>query len=284
MSQTANRSTCPSLYDTAWISRASAMAPSGSWARDVIETLSGSGGAYLGTLRTWYDCYPVASAWLKNALESFANPDHLGAVNELVWWEFMRLVNWSAQVLPRGTQKRPDFQVLRPAEFYIEVTTLNISDADKKAFSAGRTVGLNHSDSMERTLRKITDEKLDQIQFGAAQGRASVMVMFDYTLWSSFATHFYLALADRLLGADMVFRILPSDLSAIAYIERKVFDGRVALTVNRSAVCHNPEASHKIPTDVFRMFRQYSMGPVETPPIHSLADQNGWMWVKARQA
>ena len=124
------------VFDESWLTGARAkksLAPS--WAHEVMEALATTGGIYLGTLRLWFDRFPLNSNKqqhaLKTRLESFNNEDHLGAVNELAWWVFMQRIGLQSLPVPTSSAPRPDFQVKTSIDFFVEVSTLNISKSDK---------------------------------------------------------------------------------------------------------------------------------------------------------
>jgi len=111
------------VFDESWLTIAraqSSLAPA-SWAQDVMEYLATTGGMYLGTLRQWFDGFPLNSKrqkqQLKRRLESFNNDTHRGAVNELVWWVFMQRIGLQSSPVPESSGPRPDFQVQTPVLF-----------------------------------------------------------------------------------------------------------------------------------------------------------------------
>lgn len=281
--QVTNLTTKPPLFGDNWTSHVSTQAPKRSWAYQVMKSAD-AGNVYLNTLRTWYYRFPRTSKTsieLKNRLESLRNEDHLGAVNELFWWECMKLFNWSAEPVVGRKHKRPDFKVTSPAYFFCEVTTLNISGRDRDDLSEGHGVGLNEEQTrtIDRLFLKILEEKLEQIQCGASEKKPNSLVLFDHTVWSQLGTEFYLKLAFHLLGEQMGFARLPRELSAIVYIERRVMAGRLGMSEQRAAVYHNPFAQIKIPPNVFQMIRQYDLELVEVPRIPSPTALDGWIWV-----
>jgi len=267
-----------SLIDSAWLSKAK-QAPHNSWAYEVLTNLIGPGGTYLNTLRTWFARFPKNSAEIANQLESLATPDHLGAVNEIFWWEWMKRFNWTAEPVIGRKSKRPDFHISIPSDFYCEVTTQNISAEVEENLSSRHAIDLNdeRTRTIERLLIKARDEKLTQIQFGATRQKPTALVLFDYTFWSNFGVPFQ-ELA-KYLGPLQGFRKLPSELSAIIYVERKVINGRLALSQLRSAVHHNPYAQFRIPETVFPMLVQYNSKFADIKPVQSLQEQDGWIWV-----
>lgn len=84
------------IFDDNWIKRTKATAGSNSWAHDALRTLDTTGGVYLSSIRLWFNQYPLQSKQkqaLAARLESTKDEDHLGAVNELVWWPFFARKN-----------------------------------------------------------------------------------------------------------------------------------------------------------------------------------------------
>ena len=88
------------LFDNHWFDSASKKSHSNQWVDDVMHQINGAGGIYLNTLRLWFERFPVSKKQkkhLKNRIESFNNADHLGGVNEIVWWEFANSFGWTAK-------------------------------------------------------------------------------------------------------------------------------------------------------------------------------------------
>lgn len=270
------------VFDSNWIKLAS-KAPHNSWASDVLSDLNRAGGIYLNTLRLWFERFPFRSPKqrnaLKNQLENLVNEDHLGGVNELCWWEFLTSFGWSAESIFTQKQRAPDFEVKSPETFFCEVTTLNVSNKDKKALRQGRSVPLNHSKTIGRILKKITTDKRGQIAYGASKKAPSVLILFDYTTWSGLGTQFYWVLASYLLGQTAGFRHLPLELSALVYVEKKAIDGRIVLSKIRSAVFHNPYATYRMSENVFCMLRQYWKTLTAIPPAQVLREKDAWFWL-----
>ena len=158
------------VFDHHWLAQTSARTTNNSWVDEVLADVDGAGGLYLNTLRNWFHRFPVSKKQkrsLKVSLESYDNHTHLGAVNELSWWELMNLWGWSVQPVPTSTERRPDFYITQPSSFFCEVTTLNVSENERKAFSIGQGVPLGHKGPIERIVKKITNEKTGQILYGA---------------------------------------------------------------------------------------------------------------------
>jgi hypothetical protein len=268
------------VFDESWHTDARAkksLAPS--WAHEVMEALATTGGVYLGTLRLWFDRFPLNSNKQKHALktrlEGFNNEDHLGAVNELAWWVFMQRIGLQSLPVPTSSAPRPDFQVKTSVDFFVEVSTLNISKSDKSKFETGEAVALDHSETLRRILGKVTDEKQRQMSYAADQKQPCVLVLFDYTIWSAFATQFFRFLADFLLGKEKGFQELPDALSALVYVERKVIDGRIAVSRDRSAIYYNPNAKYLLDMGTFAALNQFWCQVVAVEP--KSADH--WIWL-----
>lgn len=270
------------LFDDNWLIQASSRKNDDQWVDDVMNQINGSGGIYLNTLRLWFDRFSLPSKQknhLKQGIESFNNSDHLGGVNELAWWKFINSFGWSASPVRAGKGKRPDFHVIRPCEFFCEVTTLNISEKEKKLLVSGKGVPLNHNVSLERILKKIVEEKSEQIKYGASKSKPSVLILFDYTFWSGLGTQFYRAFANFLLGKRAGFKELPAELSLIIYVERSVIDGRIGISKERSAVYHNPNPLFTMSETIFQMMRQYRLNIEETLPVQVENKSAHWFWL-----
>ena len=68
---------------------------------------------------------------------------------------------------------------------------------------------------------------------------------------------------------------LPVELSTIVYVERKVIDGRIAISRDRSAIYYNPNAKHPLPIGTFSALRQFWCQMMETEP----ASPDYWIWL-----
>ncbi len=267
------------VFDDSWLAQARVKKPEDSWVDDLMTTIDNGGNIYLSTLRTWFDRFPISSnkqkRGLKARLESFKNEDHLGAVNELSWYEFMQQTGSKAAPLAVSKTPRPDFKVENPTELFCEVSTLNVSDDEKKKFEDGEAVELNHRETLRRILLKVMTEKQHQISYAANQKRPCLLVLFDYTTWSAFGTQFFRFLADFLLGQKLGFADLPAEVSALGYVERKVMGGRIALGRDRSAIYHNPNAKYPLPLGAFATLNQFTWQMVEVKS----KTMDHWIWL-----
>ncbi|MEJ2351196.1 MAG: hypothetical protein P8Y03_15535, partial [Anaerolineales bacterium] len=179
------------LYDKNWRDNIKAEDLSSSWARDVLGKIDEDGGVYLSTIREWFSKFPVGSAdqsrHMRKRLESLNTADHLGAVNELFWYNLATFLEWQLKALAVKSTA-PDFEVSSPACFYCEVTTLNVSQTDRQRLEEGLSAPLNHNGEAARILRKATDEKIEQLKYGYNNRKPSVLVVFDYSTFSGLGT------------------------------------------------------------------------------------------------
>lgn len=259
------------VFDESWLMDARAKNPRApSWAHGVMEALDTTGGIYLGFLRLCFDRFPLKSNKqkrpLKTRLESFNNEDHLGSVNELSWYEFMRRANMEVYPILPANAPRPDFKVTAPSEFFVEVSTLNVSDAEKRELQATGGVALNHAEMLRRLLLKATGEKDAQIAYAASESRPCVLVLFDYTFLSGLPTNFYRFLATALLGERLAFAQLPVALSAVVYAKRRVSAGRIEISQQQSAIYYNPAARYPLAVGAFDLLRQFGHDIGEAEP------------------
>jgi hypothetical protein len=258
------------LFDEAWQARAVAGGLGDSWANDVVAALDSTGGQYLATLDKWFTQFPALSATdrsvLRTRLESFMTSDHLGAVNELSWYRFMQQSGFPVDPVSTAKTARPDFRLTGPAAAFAEVSTLNVSQSEKASLRATGGVDLNHGETVRRLMLKASDEKRAQFEYATTDGMPCLLVLFDYTFWSGLATDFYRFLASELLEGEPAFSELPSALSAIVYVERRVAGACIVLSRLRSAVYHNPEARHPLAPGAFNMLRQFGHDIGETAP------------------
>lgn len=270
------------IFDDDWLLSARAKRTDGSWATGAIETLETTGQVYLSTLRTWFDQFPLApkqKQQLRTRLESLRDDEHLGGVNELAWWAFLAREDFTAAPLAPANAPQPDFKLQSPVDCFVEVSTLNVSEKDRVRLKAGKAVALNHEETICRVIGKLTDEKQRQLKYAADRKKPGVLVLFDYTTWSGFGTFFYRTLGDFLLGKRLGFKSFPTDLSAIVYLERKVFDDGMALSRHRSAVYYNPFALHPLPPGAFPSLNQSWLQLIS---VDSTATED-WLWLVNRK-
>jgi len=267
------------IFDENWKNLARVCDDKLSWVNDVMATFETTGGVYLASLRMWFNYFPL-KAKQKNKLatdiESLKTEDHLGAVNELAWWAFLQREKFQTKPIPTTSSPTPDFCVSAPSEFYIEVSTLNVSQQDLFKLQTGNSVHLNHGEMLRRVLGKLTAEKQKQLSYASARKKPGVLVLFDYTTWSGYGAQFYRFLANFLLGRQNGFQYLPLELSALIYIERKVLDGRIAINRHRSATYYNPHPKYPLSMGSFESLNQFCSQMVESEPV-SL--QEGWVFL-----
>ena len=56
--------------------------------------------------------------------------------------------------------------------------------------------------------------------------------------------------------------------------------GRFGMSLERSAIYHNPYATYTIPESIFQMVRQYYSGETVSPSAHFVAKASkGWLWL-----
>jgi hypothetical protein len=266
------------IFGDGWLQTVRTKSANGSWAATVIESLDTTGRIYLLTLRLWFERFPLTpkqKQQLRTRLESLRDDEHLGGVNELAWWAFIVREGFTAAPLAPTAAPRPDFELRSPTGCFVEVSTLNVSQKDKARFEAQEGVALDHAETIRRVVGKLTDEKQRQLKYAADHKKPSVLALFDYTTWSGFGTLFYRTLGDYLLGKQLGFRRLPSELSAIVYLERKVLDGRMALSRNRSGVYYNPLALRPLPPGAFPSLNQFWS---QLTAVDSTVDEH-WLWL-----
>jgi hypothetical protein len=266
------------IFGDEWLRAARTGSIGGSWATAVIETLETTGRIYLSTLRLWFERFPLTcnqKHQLRTRLESLRDDEHLGGVNELAWWEFIVREGFIAAPLVPTTAARPDFKLQSPTGCFVEVSTLNVSQRDQAQFKAQQGVALDHAETIRRVIGKFTDEKRQQLQYASDQGKPSVLALFDYTTWSGLGTLFHHTLGDFLLGEQLGFKSLPTELSAILYLERKVLDGRIALSRSRSGVYYNPLALHPLQSGTFPSLNQFSL---QLASVDSTGNDQ-WVWL-----
>lgn len=268
------------LFDNNWFDSVSKRPRGNQWIDYVMDQINGPGEIYLNTLRIWLERFPVSNKHkkhLKNRLQSFNNSDHLGGVNEIAWWEFINSFGWTAKPIDPGKGNTPDFNVTKPEDFFCEITTLNMSEKERKLLgSVG--VSLDYNRTIERIMKKVVSEKAGQIEYGASRKKPIFLVLFDYSFASHFATSFYHVLANFLLGETLGFIKLPTGLSGVVYVERHVNEeGKIGIGNERSVVYHNPNSFYKVSDSVFRMIRQYMIQMKEIPAMVTQNEPVYWL-------
>ena len=242
------------VFDRAWLMRAE-HAPIDSWAGEVIHTLKDGGEKYLDIIRRWFDQFPLQSKkhrrTLMSRLQSFADSDHLGAVNELSWFEFMCDMGLKSHPLLPARRPLPDFKVVAPVEFFTEVSTLNLSTEDKKKLVGRQGVGLDHRETLRRLILKVATEKKPQFEHSASRNLPSLLVLYDYSFWSNFPTRIRQFLAREL---DTGTSRLPVELSAITYIKR----AGTSIMLHQSSIFPNPAARYPFPVNTLYALPQLS--------------------------
>jgi hypothetical protein len=260
------------VFNQSWLDRAQAWESDDSWADAAMETMATGGRIYLALLRVWFGRYPLSNKQkrhLKVQLESFVNEDHLGAVNELVWWEFMQKIGIKTTPIPTSGTPQPDFMSEIQGVFFVEISTLNPSESDKKKFETGQGVELDHQVTLRRFLRKIMEEKRGQMSYAAKQGSPFVLVLFDYTTWSGFGTQFF-----RFLKEGLGSEELPVELSALIYVDRMVEKGRIGINRDRSAVYYNLNAKYPLFVRAFTILDHF-----RCQMVNESNSSDPWVWL-----
>jgi len=249
------------LFDDKWRSKTIANMPTSSLFGEVFDELgelTNSGDIYLNILRKWFKEFPHGSdkdkLHLKNGLESQQNVDHLGAVNELAWFRFLESKGLKVKPLPTGKEKTPDFEVTHPLRFFCEVTTLNISKCDNEKFEKGKMIPLDQEKTIDRIVGNKLQEKIRQMNYGAAEQRPNILVIFNYSWWTGLGTQFPQAFASYLFDETRGFKKMSTKLSSIILVEREVRDGQIKFNLKQSAVYQNPFARHSFSDNIFPEF------------------------------
>lgn len=258
------------IFDENWIANARSCDDESSWVKNVMTDIETTGGLYLSIIKVWFNAFPLQAKQkrkLKSDLENFKTEEHLGAVNELVLFSFLQREKFQIKPVPVAKGSTPDFSVSAPFEFYLEVSTLNVSQQDKKKIEQNSSIQLNHDETLRRVFGKLTNEKQKQLAYASNKKKPGVLVLFDYTSWSGFGTEFYRYLARFLLGEKCGFLSLPPELSALVYIERRFFDSRFAISRSRSAVYYNPCAKYHLTMGAFSAINQFWVQMVHSEPV-----------------
>jgi len=245
------------IFSESW--RGDKNIPRCSWKKDVLKDLNTTGAIYISTLRQLFKKYPFKDTKQKKLmhkrLENTENYVHLGAVNELTTWAYLLHEGYKVTPLPASNKPSPDFKVDSPSEFFVEVTTVNQSKIDQKAYANNESVPLNHENFLKQFTNKLSDsEKINQIKHADNCKKPGVLFIYDYTTWSGFGIDNFTFLNKQFINSTIS---LPVELSAIVYLIRKVLEGRIALSRNYSGVYINPTATFKLPAEPFPSLNQF---------------------------
>ena len=253
------------VFDSSWRDRAMHIKDKKAWFQELSPNISTENEIVLLTIRLWIESLPLTEDQridFKRRLESFDNAEHWGAVAELAWCRLLIRQQIKAKLIDTVKSKsnsRPDFEIILPTQFHAEVTTLNPSQKDEAAFSIGCGVDLDHTETIRRLVGKLTDEKLKQLQYSCSNGKPAVLVIFDSTISTGVGSHFASSLQEWLYdGKSKQNNILPTELSAIVYVVKTMFEGRMAILDSRSAVFHNPGAKIMLPSESLSFLCQHS--------------------------
>ena len=258
------------IFDEKWIMSARSCDDESSWVKDVIADIETTGGLYLSILKVWFDAFPLQAKQkrkLKSDIENCKTEAHLGAVNELALWSFLQREKFQIKPIPVAKVATPDFSVSTPFEFYLEVSTLNVSQQDKKKIKKNSSIQLDQDETLRRILGKLTNEKQKQLKYAFDRKKPGVLVLFDYTSWSGFGTEFYRYLARFLFGGQCGFLNLPIEISALVYIERRFLDCRFAISRIRSAAYYNPYAKYPLTMGSFAAINQFWSQMAHSDPV-----------------
>ncbi len=249
------------IFTDSWLKN-SQYAGEDSWAFRVWRDRESDGSVYLEYIRNWYQHLPLGSATkeqLRKRLENYKTEDHLGGVNELAWWVYMKQRGFDVVPIDTTDASRPDFHVKSPSEFIVEVTTLNSSRGDNVAFYQLAGAHLDQEATVRRIIAKANEEeKRAQFKYGADKGLASVLVLFDYSAFSGYGTQTEAAIEQTLLTETDNFSQLPHELSALIYVEKTGQHGKPAFVRSKTVVFHNPSALHPISLDPFSDLIQHT--------------------------
>lgn len=216
-----------------------------SWKSDVLDSKSGSGGAYLELISKWFFDFPGTKKekkHLKSLLMSHINADHLGAVNELSWWKLLTSRKYDLVPISAGKGPAPDFSFRVSGEeiAFLEVTTLNPSlnpDCSK--------LKISQANSIKRILRKASEEKLGQFRYGFVKNVPSILVVFNYDEWSGYGTRLC-----NSIDIQNLFKKMPNELSGIIYLEKYVADGKIYLKRDAIVMIENYSSELPVPIEI----------------------------------
>ncbi|WP_411725347.1 hypothetical protein [Methyloglobulus sp.] len=261
------------LFDISWKEKKSVELENAkcSWANAVFEDISGDGDTYLKTISRWFEEFTDSNKSEQdgdklNKLQSTITQEHLGAVNELSWWKFLKSRGFDLQPIPiekKGTsnsddseknKSTPDFNLnFKGSNVIFEVTTLNpaetvkckLDDAQKQSFYRIITTSIHNK---RKQIEKVHDQK-----------KPFVLVLFNYDNWSGLGTQFYKLIDDKELfsGLSKILSERPQSrcaeieisrgLSTIIYVERYVRNGISHYKKDSMVIVHNPNADFSCP-------------------------------------
>ncbi len=222
-----------------------------SWAEEVLNDIDGNGGLYLSKINNWFQNYPGADKskdQLKISLESYENGSHLGAVNELFWYNLALNLGWKlipVPVIDKKGQNRPDFECTSPTSFYCEITTLNWPNNNcNKKFPI--------DNELNRLYGKPTEKnKQAQTEWCQEQKKPQVLIVFDYSNFSGLGTQHQKSLSDFFQNPPEGFPPISEGLSAFLYLERYIEEGKFMLRMSKSELICNRNARFPIEKNIF---------------------------------
>ena len=211
-----------------------------SWKSSVRDYIEESGGVYLEVLESWYNRFPGTDAQKKSLLThlvSSATEDHLGAVNELAWWQLFQSRGHQIEPIVRAKTATPDFiHKNKGIKIFFEVTTLNIA---KNSNEVELESGSRHS--VKRVAQKCASNKELQLLFGYERQSPSVLVVFNYDTWSGYGVNHH-----KVILEEFDVTKLPESLSAIVFVERRVNSkGVPVFNKQQFAILENDGAKYK---------------------------------------
>lgn len=117
---------------------------------------------------------------------------------------------------------------------------------------------LNSDKQIIRALGKTTDpKKLEQIKYGCKHGKPTILIVFDYSESSGLGTQNPHSISRLILKSVTGKYNMPTELSAIIYLDRYIKNGQFWLRTSSSTMFHNPLAKHKVDSRSFDWLTQF---------------------------
>jgi len=256
------------LFSDTWLNDAT-NAPEESWALDVARDLNTNGQRYLDWIKCHYEYFvgiDRSTLHLRKRLESIKTEDHLGGINELVSFSYMRKLGLQVRPLETTNRPRPDFRIVGGDDFFVEVSTLNVSDEDRIALTKLAGASLKQDRTIERVFVKLNKKK-EQFEYGENQSKPTALFLFDYSAHSGYGVQTAQAIDIALNREDCAYFSFPRSLSALVFFTKCVIDGRPVIRKSKTAIFHNPLASIELVLDPFHDIGQYEHGAVIEPGV-----------------
>ncbi|MEZ8321419.1 hypothetical protein AB6C72_23705, partial [Vibrio splendidus] len=218
-------------------------------------------------LESWYKRFPGSDTQKKSLLRhlvSSVTEDHLGAVNEMAWWQLFQSRGHQIEPVARAKSSTPDFvHQHERGKTYFEVTTLNVAQNSGNVELKSAT-----KHSVKRVAQKCASDKKQQLLFGYERQSPSVLVVFNYDSWSGYGINHHKAMIEEFDTTK-----LSESLSAIVFVERRVnSEGVPVFNKQQFNILENDGAKYRYDCSLLEnvFFEEASEFPCESKIIQGI--------------